>query len=703
MSIFPGLTIGAMGMNNASNALQIVSNNIANVSTEGFKQSRAVQSNAFSSFLPGGSPGDQIGHGALQIRSQRLTSQGSTVLTGIESDVAIDGNGWFILKGPASTELLYSRAGNFRLDANRFLVNPGGKRVQGYAITNGAVGTTLTDISIASLTSTGSPTTKVTLKGNLNSSAAVMGKPPAFTSGAKKDELIVAQGVNDQIVFQMNQGGPAITASLVTQGGLASGAAVTGAALANALKQALEAQNGTPDIYDVTYSQASDRFNIRSAAGNTGTITFFHDNPASTASALLGFAAARSGNIAPGGDEQSDVGVAFNVLAGVNNTLNAAIEGTPVSVTIAAGNYTGQELALAIERALRSTSSQNAGVQVLYNQAGAADQFILKGPRTGGAHTISQPSNTTNPSIPVPATQVSVTGGTLAATTSFNIGTAANGEEFFDIADPFATSSSSTVVQIVDGLGNQHQLTMFIRKAGDNTWEWHTALDGSEITGPTPDGKFEELASGLVRFTGQGKLETETATAGTGVFNFDQKNGSAVPPANQAIAFDFGDSIVTNGGTGLDGVSQFESSALPSTQGGRGANVLTLTTVQPNGVPGGSFVGLSIGPDGTVETHFSNGRGQDIFMMPLALFPAEEELTALSQNLFRWTSVAGQPVVAPPRTNGAGALLPRSIEHSNVEISEQFGEMIFQQHAFQANSRVIATSNDLLETLVNII
>jgi len=52
-----GLTIGAMAMNNASDALQIVSNNIANINTPGFKASRAVQSNAFSSLLPGGSPG----------------------------------------------------------------------------------------------------------------------------------------------------------------------------------------------------------------------------------------------------------------------------------------------------------------------------------------------------------------------------------------------------------------------------------------------------------------------------------------------------------------------------------------------------------------------------------------------------------------------------------------------------------------------
>ena len=149
MSVFPGLSIGASSMENAANALQIVGNNLANLNTPGFKRSRPMQANAFSSLLTAGSPGDQIGHGALQIQSQRVVTQGSNELTGIDTDVAIDGKGWFIVKAPASTELLYTRAGNFRLDENRFLVDPGGKRVQGFAVSQGVTGNTLTDISVA--------------------------------------------------------------------------------------------------------------------------------------------------------------------------------------------------------------------------------------------------------------------------------------------------------------------------------------------------------------------------------------------------------------------------------------------------------------------------------------------------------------------------------------------------------------------------
>ncbi|MBI3129618.1 MAG: flagellar hook-basal body complex protein [Candidatus Tectomicrobia bacterium] len=702
MSVFPGLSIGASSMENAANALQIVGNNLANLSTSGFKRSRGVQSTAFSSLLTGGSPGNQIGHGALGIQSQRITSQGANERTGIDTDVAVDGNGWFIVKAPASTELLYTRAGNFRLDENRFLVEPDGKRVQGFAVTNGVTGNALGDIAVTSLSSLGAPTTLVQLKGNLNSSASVLGVPPAFTSAAKMDEFTVVQGVNDQIVFEMNQNGTAITASLVTDGGLVSGAPATGAALAAALKQALETQNGTGDTYGVAYDQATDLFSITNLQSNTNTIAFRHGDAASTASALLGFAASNSEPIAPNSREESDLGVAFNVVAGVNDTLSVLIDGAATSVTIAADNYTGQELAFAMEAALRAASAQNVGIQVTYSVGNAFNQFVIKGPVTGGAHTINQPSNTANPSISVAAAQISVTGGTLAQTTGLAAGTAADGTGFFDIADPFATSSSSTVVQIVDRLGNQHPLTIFIRKIGDNAWDWHAALKGESLTGPTPDGFFEQVASGRVRFDTLGKLLSETITPGAGVFNFGAVSGGAVPAPNQLITFDFGDAIQA-GGTGLAGISQYESSILPASQGGRGANVLTLTTVISDGEPGGSFTGFRIGDDGFIRVDFSNGRDEAIALLPLALFPAEDELTAISNNLFRRTDAAGTAVVTAPLVNGAGRLLARSLERSNVESAEQFGEMIFQQQIFQANSRVITAANDVLESLINIV
>lgn len=704
MSVFPGLSIGANSMENAANALQIVGNNLANLNTPGFKRSRAMQSTAFSSLLPAGSAGNQIGHGALGIQSQRVVTQGANERTGVHTDVAIDGNGWFILRNPATTEVLYSRAGNFQLDGNRFLVHTSGARVQGFEVNPaGAVSNTLTDIAVASFNSLGTPTTLVELKGNINSSAPILGAPPTFTSAAKRDEFIVVQGVNDQIAFQMNQGGPLITASLVANGGLVSGAAVSGAAVANALKLAIEAQNGVIDTYDVTYNQPTDRFRIGSPGANANTIKFLHDDAASTASALLGFAAVPSANIGPKEEEVSDLGVAFNILAGVNNTLSVLIDGTPATVTIAAGNYTGQELAHSIGTALRNTSSQFAGVRISYNESGALDQFVLRGPLTGGAHTINQPSNPATPAIAVPATRASVTGGTLAATTGFGAGAAAGGTGFFDIGDPFATSSANTSVQVVDGLGVQHALTIFLRKIGVNAWEWHGALKGADLTGPTPGIFFEEVASGFLRFDAEGRLLSEATTAGTGVFNFDQVGGGAVPPANQAINFNFGDSILTEGGAGLTGMTQFDNSPFTTAAGGENRNTLALTTALTNGVPAGVFVGFRIGDDGFVRVDFSNGHDQAIFLLPVALFPAQDQLTALPGNLFRQTNTAGTPVVTAPLTNGAGKLLAQSLERSNIESAEQFGEMILQQQVFQANSRVITTANDLLESLINIV
>jgi len=680
MGLFPGLTVGASSLENASNAIQVIGNNIANLSTPGFKRSRAVGSEAFASFLVGGGPGDQIGHGANIPAVQRLVTQGTVLTTGNPLDLAVEGAGWFILKTPTDAGPVFTRAGNFQLDPTGVLLHGSGKRAQGFAITNGQLDTVLSDVVVSATTTFFRPSSLVTIKGNLNADAPTLGTAGSFTSAAKKDEFLVASGVNDQLVFDLNGGAP-LTATIAA-------GTYTGAALASAVKAALEAANGTPDIYQVSYDQATDKFAIRSDTANAGTIIFHHDDAASTASSLLGFFAARSAAIGPAGEEKSDVGVAFNVVAGLNDSLSVTIEGVAATVTVAAGNYTGDGLAFAIETALQSVSSLTRGARVTYGESGSADRFKLNGPRTGGAYTIDQPSNAANPSIAVPATQAFVTGGTLAATTSFNAGTAADGTGNFNPSDPFTTSSHNTSFDLIDGLGQSHRMHLFFRRVGDTIWEWHVALPGEELVGPTPATSFEVVASGLLRFTPDGKLDSESTVAGTGVFNFDAKTGGAVPPAGQAITFDFGTSITTDGGAGDDGIAMFSSPF--------------VIPFLNDGVVEGTVRDIKINPTGLIVASFTNGHALAISQIALALFPADDELTSLSGNLFGETSESGTAVVTLPGIDGAGRLIPEALEESNVEVGEQFVELIFQQQIFQANARVITTADEILQTLVNL-
>ncbi len=614
MGVFPGLATGASSLKNAAQQIQVIGNNIANTNTPGFKRSRATTSEAFYATLQGTlyiQGENQVGNGAGQVIVQKIFSQGNATPTGEPLDSAIEGRGFFILSDPSDptgVKNSYTRDGSFRLDNTRTLIHPGtGRKVRAFGVdATGVVDTTVIgDIVLDLGTSIGKPTSNVKITGILDAKAPILGTAGSFTSAAITDNFIVQTGTNDVLQFESGVSG-LVTANLITDGGLTSGAPVTGDALATAVKTALEAQNGNSDTYEVTYEEISDRFTIKNRSGNVNSLTLRHSNAASSASGLLGFLAVDSAPIAGGGSDVSDVGVAFNVVTDVNDTLAATIDGTAITpITLAAGNYTGQELAFKIERGIASQSNALAGTKVTYNADGSFNRFKLSGARTGGAFTINQPSNGTTPTVAIAATQSTVTGTTTAQsnslfeTTGFSTGTTLAGTGSFDATKAVATSTANVAIDVFDGLGGAHAANLFVKKTGENLWEWHVAMKGSDLAGATADDQFEEVASGLVKFTTDGKLETETFTAGTGTFNFDPEfSGGAVPPANQAIIFDFGTSTVTNAGTGDDGVQQFGLS---------GGSLFEIGLVSMDGVRSGLFKAITIDTRGDILATFTNG------------------------------------------------------------------------------------------------
>jgi flagellar hook protein FlgE len=357
-------------------------------------------------------------------------------------------------------------------------------------------------------------------------------------------------------------------------------------------------------------------------------------------------------------------------------------------------------LAFKIERGIASQSNALAGTKVTYNADGSFNRFKLSGARTGGAFTINQPSNGTTPTVAIAATQSTVTGTTTAQsnslfeTTGFSTGTTLAGTGSFDATKAVATSTANVAIDVFDGLGGAHAANLFVKKTGENLWEWHVAMKGSDLAGATADDQFEEVASGLVKFTTDGKLETETFTAGTGTFNFDPEfSGGAVPPANQAIIFDFGTSTVTNAGTGDDGVQQFGLS---------GGSLFEIGLVSVDGVRSGLFKAITIDTRGDILATFTNGETQLIGRLALALFQAQTNPTSIGKNLYDETDLSGAPIIVSPDTVGAGRIIPESLETSNTDLSEEFVNLILAQQTFQANARVVTVSDEILESLIRI-
>ncbi|NNU82586.1 flagellar basal body rod protein FlgG [Geobacillus sp. BMUD] len=111
---------------------------------------------------------------------------------------------------------------------------------------------------------------------------------------------------------------------------------------------------------------------------------------------------------------------------------------------------------------------------------------------------------------------------------------------------------------------------------------------------------------------------------------------------------------------------------------------------------------ISIGTDGVVTIVNASGNLQSLGTIQLAKFSNNDGLEKAGNNLFRETTNSGTPALGAPGANGAGTIVSGALEMSNVDLAEEFTEMIVAQRGFQANTRIITTSDEILQELVNL-
>jgi len=177
MSLISSMFTGATGLEANSTDLSVIGDNIANANTVGFKQSRASFSEAMAQQMIGsGTALSQVGLGAQLMSVQKILTQGAISNTGLATDLAIDGNGFFVVSGAHNGQdgTFYTRAGQFTVDNSGFLVNLEGLDVQGYtANAAGVLGTTPGNLKIGDSVSPALATANITVKANLDANAAI--------------------------------------------------------------------------------------------------------------------------------------------------------------------------------------------------------------------------------------------------------------------------------------------------------------------------------------------------------------------------------------------------------------------------------------------------------------------------------------------------------------------------------------------------
>jgi len=227
--------------------------------------------------------------------------------------------------------------------------------------------------------------------------------------------------------------------------------------------------------------------------------------------------------------------------------------------------------------------------------------------------------------------------------------------------------NSSTTVTVYDSLGGAHQVTAYFVKTADNSWEVHS------VYSDPADATLLLEATGspqTLTFDTSGAL---TATsAGSPVFDF---GGGAA--AGQAIAFGFADT------------TQYAAS-------------FAVNMIDQDGYASGSLSSVSISDTGVITGAFTNGQTRIIGQVALTKFIAPTELSKLGQNLYAESFASGQPIVSAPGTSGLGRVASNTLELSNVDLASEFVDMISAQRGFQANSRMITTTDELLQEIVNL-
>lgn len=251
----------------------------------------------------------------------------------------------------------------------------------------------------------------------------------------------------------------------------------------------------------------------------------------------------------------------------------------------------------------------------------------------------------------------------------------------FDPKNPYDSSHYSTGIEMYDSQGNKHLVNMFFVKSADRTWNYYGLVDGKEVTGAKED-EMAQVTAGTVTFTVDGKLDTEVQTLSA--FNF--KGGSL---QNQQVKIDFGDSLTTDKGLGLDGSKQYGKES-------------DLISWRQDGAAAGTINNLSFNDEGVLTALYSNGETQDIAQIALAKFENPEAMFKVGNNRLKEARDSGAPALGAPGRAGRGKIFAKSLERSTVDLALEFVNLIQNQRGFQANAKTITTTDELLGEVIQL-
>ena len=233
------------------------------------------------------------------------------------------------------------------------------------------------------------------------------------------------------------------------------------------------------------------------------------------------------------------------------------------------------------------------------------------------------------------------------------------------------TDTYTTTLTTYDSLGNTIPVTITFTNTGPGAWTAAPSIPASVGSATISDANFT--------FDPNGNL---TAPAADPTVSLTLTNGSASP---QTLTWD----IYDDSNVSLGDITGYASPSVTAFQ-------------TQDGYTSGSLRGVSVDEDGVVTGSYSNGQLTPLYQIVLADFPSYWGLGKMGDNLYAESRASGQPIPGTAGSASLGSISPSALEGSNVDLATEFVKMITAQRAFQANSRVITTSDEILSELINL-
>ena len=664
------LSAGVTGLQAHQKMIDIAGNNLANVNTTAFKASSITFSELLSETIKkasqptstvGGTNPQQMGTGVGVAGITPNMSQGSIVNTGNPLDLALEGEGYFVVSD--GQQNIYTRAGAFAVDANSIMVDPAtGYRAQRIGAIGESDGFQVagdSDLHIpygvpmpAQLTST------VTVSGNLSSNALlqtaqtqVLNSNISYTTNGTTAVGTTLISNLDQYTGTLNSG--TITFSGYKPDGTALGSSpttdltmdITATTTLNDVLTWLNTNEGTAavdEIQTISSTATGGTFAMSFGGQTTGALAF-NATAAQIDTALEALSSIGAGNVTCAGGPLGTAGVTVT-FAGTLAGQDAAM------VTVDNTNMTGGTASIAETtkgRAVQGILGSTATATLLNGQLRITD--------TASGYSKSDLTMTYSGD------------GTLTM------------PGYFEMLTVGGDEVKGVNIMVYDSQGGQHVFSgSFVRTDTANTWDMVLSSMSGNINQITiPNRRIENITFDTTNgyYTGI----TGSGNPSEFVVSF------AHDPLNpQTIALDFG----TVGQ--LNGLTQFAGNS-------------TAVAKDQDGYEAGQLSSVSVDNTGIVIGAFSNGIKKDIGAIQISLFQNTSGLESIGSGYFTTSANSGVPVATQAMSGGAGSIHGGALEKSNSDVATQFVSMIQAQNGFQANARTIRVANDILRELSNLI